>query len=86
MPRVLTVILSLAALSACSSESMVLHNTGKTVELTGGPPSIHTTAQGIEFHQSKADELCRESGYSRAQSAGMDDSAFIASYLYSCVE
>lgn len=73
------------ALAACTSQPIVVENTGRTVVLSGGPASISSDAEAIEYHQPTADRLCRESGHSRAQSAGSTEALFIMSYTFSCV-
>jgi len=77
--------LAATLLTACSTEPIVVQNTGRTVELTGGPASISSTAEGIAYHQTGADRLCRERGFSGAQSAGISQEAFITSYLFTCL-
>lgn len=73
-----------AFVAACSAPQTVIQNTGSTIELTGGPSSIGSAAEGIEYHQPEADRLCQQAGHERAQSAGTKTDAFIISYLYSC--
>ena len=72
-------------LAACSSQPVVVENTGRTVILSGGPASISSDAEAIDYHQPTADRLCCESGHSRAQSAGSTEAMFIMSYTFSCI-
>lgn len=79
-------IAAIGLFSACAMDTQVIEDTGRTIELMGGPGGPGTINQGIDYHQPTADRMCRERGYRGAQSAGHNSAAFILSYTFTCVE
>lgn len=84
MIRAAATIAATFALHGCTSEPIVLENDGRNVVLSGGPGSISSTAEAIDYHQPTADRLCAERGYGQAVSTGEQVDAFIASYRFRC--
>lgn len=83
MPRT-TIMAAALLLIGCTSEPILLENTGRTVSMTGAPAKISSTAQGIDYFQPHADAFCQQNGYRRGQTAGSSTTGFVETYTFSC--